>query len=173
LIYGFYIVENFKVRFNLAANEPAEPVFFGLIFRDIQPSTTVTTYALAQNCLEIGPCTQSNLIGETTGSSVYRSRWYTITPDQVLGASVSYYGNANYSAAVTANPTAILWCAFIMYSIAAGTNLTNGAFLQIKLKFKTRFYSTATIPALRMHSERIIRSAEPMEDVTPSFIKYE
>jgi len=141
-IYNFYVVTHVKVRFEVSANEPALPVFFGYIFRDTQPSTIITTFPLARDALEVAPTTGMFLIGETTGSSVFRSKWYKIRPDEVIGNPLSYYGNYNYSAAVGSNPAQLIWGTFILTSYQNATLLTNGAFLNLNLVMTTKFYQT-------------------------------
>jgi len=144
-MYTLYLVTHVRVRYSVAANEPAVPVNFGLIFRDIQPSTIINTYQKAINSLEVSPSTGPNLVGETTGMSVYRSRWYKIQPAAVVGQAFSYFGTPAYGSAVTSNPTALIWMDFVLTSFNAATNLTNGAFLSLYLELTTRFYSGAVL----------------------------
>jgi len=149
-IYSLYLVTGFKIRYVVAGNEPAIPVNFGLVFRDIQPSTVITTYALAQNSLEVAPTTGSNMVGETTGQSIWRSRWIKIKPAAVVGQAFSYYGTPAYGAAVTANPTALIWCALVATSFAAGTNIANGVIVSMNMQLSTRFYSNNVVEAAMM-----------------------
>jgi hypothetical protein len=146
-IYSLYLVTGFKIRYVVAGNEPAIPVNFGLVFRDIQPSTVITTYALAQNSLEVAPTTGSNMVGETTGQSIWRSRWIKVKPAAIVGQAFSYYGTPAYGAAVTANPTALIWCALVATSFAAGTNIANGIIVSMNMQLSTRFYSNNVVEA--------------------------
>lgn len=143
-IYQNYRVENFRVRFEVAGNEPGLPLSIGLCFKDAQPSSTVTTYLRAQDALEVDPTTGPHVIGETTGSSVYRSKWITIKPSAILGNPRSYMSDTAYASAVTTNPPQVVWMAFLLNSPSAIINLPNGCVLSIFMQFTTRFYSLRT-----------------------------
>lgn len=140
-IYNSYKVTHVRVRYNVASNEPAIPVFFGLIFRDAQPSTVITTYTLAVEALDIAPTSGPQLVGETSGMSVYKSRWYKIMPAAIVGNALDYYGSTTFEGGSASNPTDLVWVALVMYSYNSGVNLTNGAFRDIYLEMTTRFYS--------------------------------
>jgi hypothetical protein len=146
-IYNFYKVINNRFRFNVVSNEQAVPVFFGCICRDAQPSTSITTWAIASNSLELAPTTGPLLVGEATGASVYRSRWYAIHPAVPVGNALEYYGYGVYSSTVASNPAQLTWVSFVLNSVAAGTNLTNGCFLDFYLEFTTEFYSPKNLAA--------------------------
>lgn len=138
-IYNLWRVENFRIRIQLASNEPAKSISFGLVFRDQRPSTTILTAADAQNALEVQPTTGPNIVGETTGNSIYRGGWHKISPSTVLGNMLTYFGDSDYAGVGSATPSQVLWVAFIAY-IGAG-DLTNGLFLNAYMEFTTRFYS--------------------------------
>ncbi len=140
-IYNSYKVTHVRVRYNVCSNEPTIPVFFGLIFRDQQPSAVLTTYALAVESLSIAPTSGPEVVGETQGMSVYKSKWYKIMPAAIVGNALDYYGSTTFEGGSAANPTDLTWVALIMYSYASGTNLTNGAFYDFYLEMTTRFYS--------------------------------
>lgn len=140
-LYQSYKVTHVRVRYNIASNEPAIPVFFGLIFRDAQPSSVITTYSLAVEALTIAPTSGPELVGETSGMSVYKSKWYKISPAAIVGNALDYYGSTTFEGGSTSNPTDLVWVALVMYSFASGTNLTNGACRDFYLEMTTRFYS--------------------------------
>jgi hypothetical protein len=138
-IYNLWRVENFKIKIQVANNEPARSVTFGLIFRDARPSSIILTAADAQNALEVQPSTGPNIVGETTGNSIYRGPWHKIAPQHVLGNTFTYYGDNDYAGVGSATPSQVLWVAFVAY-IGTG-DLTNGVFLNAYMEFTTRFYS--------------------------------
>jgi len=141
-IYSEYFAFKVKFRYNIASNENALPVYFGCIVRDIQPSTTIATWANANDSLELAPTTGPQLVGETSGQGIYRSRWYTLDPGDIVGNKLHYYGSRDYAAFTGGTgPTALVWLGFILASDLAGTNLTNGAFLDMYLEITTEFYS--------------------------------
>jgi hypothetical protein len=140
-IYDQWKVINFKVRYEVAGNEPNVPVIFGLIFRDQQPSTIISAYADAQNALEIAPTTGPNIVGQTTGMDVYRSPWYKVKPSSIMGNPLTYNGAIEYQGSTSANPTQVIFLGFVALSIGSTINLTNGCILTIYMEFTTRFYS--------------------------------
>lgn len=140
-IYNFYRVQHIRFRYNVAGNEPAVPLFFGCVARDVQPSTTITTWAQANNSLEIAPTTGPQLVGETSGQAIFRSKWYSINPGDILGNRLLYFSDPGYVGVPTNVPTKVLWVSFILTADLASTNLTNGAFLDFYLELTTEFFS--------------------------------
>lgn len=141
-IYNLFRVEDFKIRINVSNNENTKPISFGLVFRDVRPSTFILTAADAQNALEVAPTTGPTIVGESSGNSIYRGPWHRISPQAVLGNTISYFGDIDYSGTAgpsPASPSQVLWVALIAY-IGAG-DLTNGFFLDAYMEFTTRFYS--------------------------------
>ncbi len=146
-IYAAYLVIKVKFRYNVSSNENALPVFFGCISRDIQPSTTITTWAQANDSLEIAPTTGPQLVGETSGQAIYRSKWYSLDPSCLVGNPLQYYGSGSFSGQSTGSPSSLIWTSFILVSDVAGTNLTNGAFLDFYLEMTTEFFSLKNLAA--------------------------
>ncbi len=144
-IYNFYRVIGVKFYFRVAANETSLPVQFGAIARDTQPSTTITTYAKAINSLEVAPSTGINLIGGTTGMSVYRSQEYTLDCGSIVGNRLEYLSDIDYRGLITGQPSQVVWLAFVTCSVASGTNLTNGLYLDMFIILDTIFTSTKVV----------------------------
>ncbi len=140
-IYNEYFAFKARFRYNLVSNENALPVYFGCIVRDIQPSTTIASWANGNDSLELAPTTGPQCVGETSGQGVYRSPWYSIDLGDVVGNKLQYYGSGNYASVVTANPAGITWLGFVLTSDLATTNLTNGAFIDMYLEITTEFFS--------------------------------
>ncbi len=140
-IYSAYFTFKVRFRFNVAANEPALPVFFGCIARDTQPSTTIASWANANDSLELAPTTGTLVVGEASGQGIYRSRWYTLDPGDIVGNRLQYYGSGGYGGLTSGLPPSLVWVSFILASDVAGTNLTNGAFLDMYLELTTEFFS--------------------------------
>lgn len=147
-IYSLYQVYRAHVSYTYSTVETANPTFFGLVFRDIQPSATITTYATATDALEVAPATGAQTVGVLTGTSIYNSPKYSIDLGHMLGNTLAYRSLANqYGAQTNANPTGILWVAFVLLSIAAATNLTLGGYFQVELEFECEFWSPKVIEA--------------------------
>jgi len=146
-IYNFYRVINCKIYYRVANNEPAIPVQFGVIMRDTQPSTVITTFALAYNALEIAPSTGLNLVGQTTGMAVYRSQEYEIDLGSVVGNRLEYLTDTSYRGLISTAPNQLIWATFVLLGATAATNLTNGALVEISIEMTTMFYSNNVLPS--------------------------
>lgn len=140
MIYGQYRVEHFSVRLEVSSNEPALSQVVGLTFKDEQPSTVILTYRDAQDTLEVAPSTQPQILGQTGGTSVWRSPWYHIHPGTITGNQLGYMADNDYSAVTGANPAQIVWLAFIAYGPTSGGTLPNGCIVNLFMEFTTRFY---------------------------------
>jgi len=139
--YNFYRAISLKFHYNVASNEPAVPVKFGMIVRDIQPSSAITSYQSAIDSLETGPCTGTDIIGQQSGYSIFNSVEHKIDLGSVVGNRLEYLSDQNYRALTNAVPNQAIWLAFVLVSYDGTTNLTNGAFLEIHSTIRTQFYS--------------------------------
>lgn len=144
-IYNLYKVTSCRVRYNVAANEPTLPCSFGLVFRDLPPSGSIGSYAQAVNALEVAPTTGIDLVGETTGQSLFRSRWYKIRPGAIIGNELEYLTSPAYAALTTAAPADSVYMSVVVISGASGTDLTNGIYFQLTLESTITFYSTYVV----------------------------
>lgn len=140
MIYGQYRVENFKIRLEVSSNEPALSQVVGLSFKDEQPSTVILTYRDAQDTLEVAPTSGPQVLGQTGGTSVWRSPWYTIHPGTITGNQLGYMADNDYSSVTGTNPAQIVWVAFISYGPTSGGTLPNGCIVNLFMEFTTRFY---------------------------------
>jgi len=139
-IYARNRVRKFRCKYTVTSNEPALPVYTGLIFRDTQPSTVVTTRQLAIDALEVSPSSGPQNVGTTAGMSIFRSPTFTIHPGAVVGDVLAYMSDIDYAASSGAAPPQLVWGAFIVISAAAGV-LTNGVFVDIFCEYVTQFSS--------------------------------
>lgn len=139
-IYNQYRVEKVRVRYNVAGNEPGLPVIFGLVFRDLQPSTKLLLYGDYVNALEVAPTTGPNLVGEASGQSVFRSPWYPIHMGDIVGDRLTYLSDLSYSSSVSGNPTQLLWMALLAFS-PSSSNLTNGIAVTMYIEMTVRWFS--------------------------------
>jgi hypothetical protein len=144
-IYQQYRVENFKVRFEVVANEPSTAVSFGLIFRDSDPATAILSYTDAQNAIESEPTTGPHSLGQTTGTSVYRHGWETIKPSTICGNALMYYSDQDFSGLVTGNPNSMVYMGFILMANSSAGALTNGAQVTMFMEFTVRFFGHKTV----------------------------
>jgi len=142
-IYNIYHVERIQVSFLLSGNETGQPVFFGLTFKDEQPSTTITTLAHAVNALEVSPTTGPCIVGQTSGMAIYRSRVYSIALGSVVGNTLSYMSDVAYTGAFGADPLQLVWMGAVAYSV--GGNLTNGVIVNLRSVLTVRAFSIKTL----------------------------
>jgi hypothetical protein len=140
-IYNFYKVISAKFYYRVYGNETGLPVRFCCILRDTQPSTIITTYALANDAAEVAPSTKIDIVGQTNGMNIFESQEFKIDCGSLVGQRLEYLASDSYRGLVTAQPAQIVWLAFLLMSISSATNLTNGAIVQIFLTLRTNFYS--------------------------------
>lgn len=140
LLHNAHIVEYFRCHYDVAGNEPASPVVFGIIFRDVQPSTTILTHSNAVNALEQAPTDGVHIVGQTSGMDVFRSPMYKIKPGDIVGNPLQYLSNIAFASATNSVPTQLVWMAFIAIS-GTGGPLTNGCILDMYMEFTSRWYS--------------------------------
>lgn len=143
--YGSYHVIGFRISYQITCNESGvNGISENLIFRDFQPSTAITTYALARDAMEVSPCTRPTILSVSTGMGRAVHKEVRVHPGSVIGNPLSYMSDISYTAAVTANPAQQAWCAHILCAPTSGTNLTNGAIAVFRITYTVRFYSTYT-----------------------------
>jgi hypothetical protein len=140
-IYESYHVERISVKFELNSIDAAQPIGYGLVFKDTQPSTLITTRAHAINSLEVTPTTGPHVVGVATGMSVFRSRVYTIDIGRVLGNPISYQSDIDYTSSFGAfNPAQALWMGGVAYSVG-GVASTSGVEVMLTVDLRVRVYS--------------------------------
>jgi hypothetical protein len=156
-IYEFYRVEKIRFRYDISGNETF-PQTVGIILKDRQPSTVVTTFNEAISSLEIQPSTGPNVVGQNSGNAVYRSRWHSISMAAVLGDRLHYLADTGYSAATNADPNQIIWMAMIAIAPTAILNLTNGVIINLRVEALTKFFSLRNADLAPTYEEAIDNS---------------
>lgn len=142
-IYDSYHVTKIKVSFSLSGNESGQSVYFGLTFKDDQPSTTITNQTHAINALEVSPTTGPVVVGQTTGMEIFRSKVYNINCGSIVGNPLSYASDISYTATFGTNPNQNVWMSAVAYSV--GGNMTNGVIVLMRTELTVRVYSLKTL----------------------------
>jgi len=164
-MYNSYHVSKFRYQYTVASNEPGIPVGFGFIFRDLnRPSLTYATYLECLSALEEAPSTGFQMVGETSGQSVYRSPWYKISPGDVVGKRPSYEFDDDYDAAVNTNPINPVWFSLIALS-TTGSNLSNGIIVALNMEFTVKFYGPALVTSSLRLANLPVPIVEPRVDI--------
>lgn len=140
-IYQQYHVTRVDWEYTVASNEPSVPINFGFILRDKQPSTTYVSWAECQYALRESPTTGMDTVGETSGMGVFRSKRFSQSLGNVIGKKLTYMSDVDYTAAVTTNPSQIVWLSLVVLGATSATALTNGLIINLKITFHTRFWS--------------------------------
>jgi hypothetical protein len=140
-IYSLFRVEHVAFRFEVAANESAFAVSFGVSLRDTQPTTSVVSYATAQRFLEIAPTTGPCIVGQAAGQSVYRSAWHKIPISSIVGNPLLVNSDNGWVGTSTTSPAQLAWLAFVALSPGAALPLPNGVILHMYIEYTTRFFS--------------------------------
>jgi hypothetical protein len=139
-IYESYHVQSLRVKYSVCSNETAVTQNFGLTFKDDQPGPQINSLAKAKDSLEVAPTTGSNIIGEITGMSVYRSPWYKISCGAIVGNPMSYNSDISYTGQFGASPTQKVWMTAVLYS-PVNLSLTNGIIVTLTAELSVRVYS--------------------------------
>ncbi len=143
-IYDSYHVQSLKVSYLLSGNETGQPVFFGLTFKDDQPSVSITTLAKAVNALEVAPTTGVTLVGQTNGQPIFRSRSFNIRLGAIVGNEMSYAADQAYTSSFgNFNPTQAVWMSAVAYGV--GGNITGGVIVSLRSELTIRAYSIKTL----------------------------
>jgi len=124
-----------------------------VIFSDTQPSTLITSYALAvQYAKAAYACLQFSL-GYATGQGRFDTLRRPIKQPiaEVVGNPLDYYASDNYAGTLGrpliavpvagTNPAQTVWASLVVYSDGPGMNLTNGVFLDWESYTRTFLYS--------------------------------
>lgn len=140
-IYQKYTVKAISCKFSLTNMEATMPVTFGIIFRDSQPSASITTTSLAELALSVAPSTGPHQCGIASGAStINNNRIYKISNEAILGNAYLYYGNPVYSGTFTTAPTDKLWGSCLLYGDGIA-NLASGAAIVLDLIYHVHWFS--------------------------------
>jgi hypothetical protein len=143
-IYNIYQVIRYRFRYEVTSAEANQALQFGWCMRDYQPSTTATTYAMAQDLLEQSPTTGPHMVSQIAGQPVYRSPWYKIHPAAVVGNELLYMSTAGYSAVINSNPASVVWNSFVLMADGSSGTIPNGVVLTLFMEMTVRFYSASS-----------------------------
>jgi hypothetical protein len=139
-IYDSYHIMSIAIQVDLSGNESAQPVYFGLVFKDAQPSVVIVSQATAINSLEVTPTTGRMSVGQASGQQMYRSREYTIPVGSIIGNPLSYNADVDYTSSFgNFNPTQSVWMGAVAYGV--GGNITGGVIVNMCVKLKLRAFS--------------------------------
>jgi len=131
--YALARVKTATVMVSGTSNDPGAVCAISLIFSDTQPSTVITTFALAK-AAQIGYLsTPVRKIAVSTGNSAFQIPPITLTARQVIG-DIMPYSDRDFVTTVNpahSAPVQEWWTACVVTSVNAATNLTNGLDLSI------------------------------------------
>jgi len=134
------IVQTFKVKLTVEANEPGLSLSAYLIFSDTQPSTLITTYALAlTNTHSINTFAHCS-VSQTTGMSRAVNKMVIVKPGQILGNPMNYHAESDYVQEQAVNPPSIIWCSVVVVSPVATTFIPNGIIFDFDATFVSKAF---------------------------------
>jgi hypothetical protein len=136
--YSQYRVLKTKVNYSFITNEPSTPQTCGFTFKDPQPSAGLTNIDLATRALNFNISDKIHPIGQTTGTSVYRSPSYSMSPAAVLGDPLQYFTDNRFTGNFTTGPSQTIWMSFILIN---NVTANVGGLLTVNFSFTTRVYS--------------------------------
>lgn len=141
-------------------NTPGSPINCYIIMSDAQPSTYITSYALAQNSGGWTYVTPVVQVGETTGNSKATIPAVRgVKPGTILGNPMQYESDLAFSGTSAANPTQTIWFGLVLYNITSSTTGTSVMF-NISVEFVVDFFSVATA-SIAYFDERFYESMRP------------
>jgi len=126
--YSLARVRSATVEVSGTSNDTSAVIACNLIFSDTQPSTVITTFALAKAAQINYFHTPIRKIAIAAGNSAFRFAPCTVSARQVIG-DVMPITDRDFVTVVNPSHSAPVqewWCALVVTSIASGTNLTNG-----------------------------------------------
>jgi len=147
-VTGFNEMCAFFLRFRVDAveihaqfsNQETFAVTVGIIFSPERLATSIGSRSLAIDALERYGAEPPMIMGPASGNGLAKFPIMRVKPSRVLGNPAAYYGSENYCGFFNASPVAPIW----MTIIAVGPNntgLANGIGSNVRLRFKTHFYS--------------------------------
>jgi hypothetical protein len=125
----------------LANIEPTATVAAYWIFRDAQPTTIITSQAIAQSAMEVDPATRPVLMGVSSGNPKATIRVPKTRMAAILGDTLEYMGDVSFAASASSSPSNVIWGAVVLYTYTPLTLLTNGVSCVVELDFVVDWYS--------------------------------
>lgn len=143
-IYDIYHVLATSVRVTLLGADSTQEITACIIFRDVQPSTVITTRAQAIQASEVQPA--SRLITATSVAGMNRAVVTTGWVDigDVLGNPLSYASDVAYTANFGSDPNNKYWMDILTWS-TGGTASVTGAILLVEIQSIIRFFSLRSL----------------------------
>lgn len=133
--YALARVRSAKIEYSGASLETGALVSTNMIFSDTQPSTVITTYALAKAAMIGYRHTPIIKVAVSTGNSAFEYPPVTVTARQIIGDVMP---TTDRDFVTTVNPAHVApsqewWGAVIVTAVSSGTNLTNGLDVNITI----------------------------------------
>lgn len=140
LKYSRNIVTHLEVEMSIENLEPAAILNAYIIFRDIQPSLTITSYNAAVSSAEVAPRTIPLSMGVSTGNSkaVIKGK---IPLAAILGRPLEYLTDTGYAANSNSSPPQSIWMALVVFSYSPVSLIPNGVSAIMSLWATTNWFS--------------------------------
>lgn len=145
LIYNIFRVLNFRIKVDTVNLSATTPITVGVIFRDTQPSLSLTSFANCQSSMETGPCCGPYQVATVNGNNIRSIPLCKVRPGVPVGNELTYMTEQGYEGTTIASPTQVVWVAVVVLSSTAATPLINGVNLALKLAFTTEWHSLQSI----------------------------
>ncbi len=141
--YALARVRSAIIEISGASLETGAVVGVNLIFSDTQPSTVITTYALAKAAALTYLHTPLKKVAVSTGNSAFKYAPVRVTAREVIG-DIMPETDRDFVTVVNPSHTAPnqeWWTALIVTSVSSGTNLTNGLDLNLTVTQNVEAFS--------------------------------
>ncbi len=126
--YALARVKSARIELTGSSLETGAVISYNIIFADTQPSTVITTYALAKAASVGYYHTPINKVAVISGNSKFTIPPFVVKPEDVIG-DIMPTTDRDFVTVVNPSHTAPSqewWGAILVMSVGSGTNLTNG-----------------------------------------------
>jgi len=140
--YALGRAEHFDLEISGVSFEGANIDALNIIFSDTQPSTVITTYALAKAASTSYLHTSVIKAGVATGNAIFKFPKIRVRPDQIV-PDLETLSDRDFVATLNplANSNQEIWCAVILTSQLPATFLTLGVSVNCILTTKVKAFS--------------------------------
>jgi hypothetical protein len=141
--YALARVRSAKIEVSGASLETGALVSVNLIFSDTQPSTVITTYALAKAASISYMHTPLIKVAVSTGNSAFKFLPVVVNARSVVGDLMPVTDRDFVTVVNPAHtaPNQEWWGALVITSVSSGTNLTNGLDVNITVTQEVEAFS--------------------------------
>jgi hypothetical protein len=143
--YDSYRVSDIELKFEVANNETF-PLLYGVVFSNIDITTSLATKQDAINALENNFSTGGKILGAKGGQDRAKLD-IKLHLAELLGNAKQYYADDQYVGSPTSGPATNMFVTIIIYTPTGALNLTNGIITNTTLRYTSDFFQPRNLRA--------------------------